>query len=118
MPVGKGCAGKVANTVLMEGLFTTITNVNFNDATLAEQIAKTGAAQGTLAAYDMKSCGSIGIDGYPFLKVSDFVWLGGWLPMLITPRCWLPDQGRLTIFCGRSGCGRRDLPCRNYYPWY
>jgi hydroxylamine reductase (hybrid-cluster protein) len=27
--------------VLMEGLFTTITNVNFNDATLAEQIAKT-----------------------------------------------------------------------------
>ena len=51
---GKDVPEKVA-TVLMEGLFTTITNVNFNDATLAEQIAKTGAAaQGTLAAYDMK----------------------------------------------------------------
>ena len=51
---GKDVPEKVA-TVLMEGLFTTITNVNFNDVTLAEQIAKTQAVAGEkLTAYDMK----------------------------------------------------------------
>ncbi|MCH4157210.1 MAG: hydroxylamine reductase [Acidaminococcaceae bacterium] len=41
--------------VLIEGLFTTITNVNFNDATLEQQIAKTQAVAGEkLTAYDMK----------------------------------------------------------------
>ena len=51
---GKDVPEEVA-TVLMEGLFTTISNVNFNDATLAEQIAKTGAAtQAAITAYDME----------------------------------------------------------------
>lgn len=51
---GQAVPEKVA-AVLIEGLFTTITNVNFNDTTLQEQISKTKSVfAGELLAYDMK----------------------------------------------------------------
>lgn len=51
---GQAVPERVA-AILIEGLFTTITNVNFNDATLQEQISKTKSVfAGELKAYDMK----------------------------------------------------------------